>query len=64
MGKNTSILFLMLLGFAISYIFSSAFAYYDLSTTNLLTGIIIVGLTFSIVSLVVKLFSYKTAGES
>ncbi|MER2010107.1 MAG: hypothetical protein ABS939_21960 [Psychrobacillus sp.] len=64
MGKSTSIIFVVLLSFVISYILSSAFAHYGLNTTNLITGFIIIGLTLSAVSLFGKLFPEKTVVEN
>ncbi|MEK4908348.1 hypothetical protein [Niallia sp. FSL M8-0099] len=60
MGKKTSLIFVVFLSFVISYIFSAAFAHYGLNTTNLITGIIIVCLTISAVTLFGKLFPEKT----
>ena len=64
MDKKSNILFVMLFGFVISYIFSAAFAYYGFNTTNLFTGFIIIGLTFSAFTLFERIFPKKTVGES
>ncbi|MER2263375.1 MAG: hypothetical protein ABS934_15320 [Psychrobacillus sp.] len=64
MSKSTSVIFVVLLSFVFSYILSSAFAHYDLNTTNLITGFIIICLTLSAVSLFGKLFPEKPVGEN
>lgn len=56
MGKGMGILSILLLSFVMSYILTSAFAHYGINTSSLITGFLIVGATFSLVTLFEKIF--------
>lgn len=59
MDKKINVIFIVLLSFVVSYIFSSAFAHYGLDTIILITGFVIIFLTLSAVTLFEKLFLKK-----
>ncbi|ETT84328.1 hypothetical protein MKZ08_13455 [Viridibacillus sp. FSL R5-0477] len=46
----------LLLGFVVSYILTSAFAHYGINTSSLITGLLIVCVTVSLISLFEKIF--------
>ncbi|WP_273123267.1 hypothetical protein ACNRWW_11275 [Metabacillus sp. HB246100] len=46
--------FVLLLSFVVSYILTSAFAHYGLNTSSLITGLLVVSVTVSLISLLEK----------
>ncbi|MFC9541143.1 hypothetical protein ACFTQ7_14805 [Lysinibacillus sp. NPDC056959] len=46
----------LLLGFVVSYILTSAFAHYGINTSSLITGLLVVCVTVSLISLFEKIF--------
>lgn len=50
----------LLLGFVVSYIITSAFAHYGMNTSSLVTGLLVVGVSVSLISLFEKIFPGKS----
>ncbi|APH04848.1 hypothetical protein [Bacillus weihaiensis] len=46
--------FVLLLSFVVSYLLTSAFAHYGLNTSSLITGLLVVCVTVSLISLLEK----------
>lgn len=50
----------LLLSFVVSYILTSAFAHYGINTSSLITGLLVVCVTVSLISLFEKIFPERS----